>query len=648
MVYWMSSVLSIVRQTLTRIEGVSYLVPGNPDRSKGIGVSLVGGFVSVRGRMDAQPLFQKVRDFAILPGETGADYRYQFHAGPAGGVFAKYKDTLPPQVYAWNNDRVRLLTLGFHDLEYPQSFDASDDRRSLAEKIRNSEGEFVSILTEPDGSRLSIINDRFAVRAMFIVSVADAIYFCSNLALLTRLVPVRPGPDPLGILQIFCYHHTLTPRTHLSGVERLYPASRVDLEEGAIRQTQYGSLRHQPDESLDPADHARRTVEAFRRGLIKKVRRAPKGFMSLSGGLDSRLVAAVASRECGYFAFTMSSDANQPDTPDVRVARQVAERLGVEHRVVPLPRLEVSAVIDSIIRLTAGQVAIHHPVKAWQAVKMMRDTTGFKIGGGGGDAIAGDDVHSLYQIEPRWTRTLLRLHASRSRVFSRKDLARFLRPDLLDSAWPLIDASILESYDRLSGPTAAHSITAWDEIQYATGFIFSSPIHNHPDVSEASPALGYEYVDHMLRLPAPWLYKKNFYQYMIHSQFPELRDIEYANTGRPLSGRLEPVSLPFKKRLIRALAQPLPFAVLERLWGPVAPPAPSAVGVFAGDDKLFDRLSQFLSDLPAARQLFKADACRSFLDNARRGQTTFDAQTREDEMLGTLISLCFWFQFLSE
>jgi hypothetical protein len=625
-----------------------FLVPGKPDRSKGSGVSLVGGFVSVRGRMDAEPLFQKVRGFAILPGEFGTDYRYQFHAGPAGGVFAKYKDTLPLQVYSWHNDRVHLLTLGFHDLEYPQSFDASDDRRSLINKIQTSEGEFVSILIESDSGRLSIINDHFAVRAMFIVSVADAIYFCSNLALLTRLVPVRPEPDPLGILQIFSYHHTLTPRTHLSGVERLYPASRVDLENGTIRRTPYWNLRHQPDESLDPADHARRTVEAFRRGLIKKVRRAPKGFMSLSGGLDSRLVAAVAGRECGYFAFTMSNEADQPDTPDVRVARRVAARLGVEHRVVPMPHTEISAAIDSVIRLTGGQVAIHHPIKAWQAVKMMCDTTGFKIGGGGGDAIAGDDVHSLYQIEPRWTRTLLRLHASQSRIVSRRALARFLQPDLFEPAWTGFNASILESYDRLSGPTAAHTITAWDEIQYATGFIFSSPIHNHPDVSEASPALGYEYVDHMLRLPAPWLYKKNFYQYMIHSQLPDLRDIEWANTGRPLSGRLEPVCLPFKKRLFRTLAQPLPFVVLEHLWGQVEPPAPSAVGVFAGDDKLFDRLSQLLSDLPVARQLFKTDACRSFLDNARRGQTTFDAQTREDEILGTLISLCYWFQFLSE
>jgi hypothetical protein len=644
----MSSILPTVRQSRTRIAGSSLLVPGNPDRSKGSSVSLVGGFVSVRGRMDAEPVFQKVRDFAILPGQIGADYRYQFHSGPAAGVFAKYKNTLPPQVYAWHNDRIRLLTLGFHDLEYPQSFDASDNLDSLAAKIQNSEGEFVSILIEPDSDRLSIINDRFAVRALFIAPVADAIYFCSNLALLTRLVPVHLEPDPLGILQIFSYHHTLTPRTHLSGVERLYPASRVDLDKGRIRRTQYWTLRHQPDESLDPAEHARSTVEAFGRGLVKKVSRAPKGFMSLSGGLDSRLVAAVAARECGYFAFTMSNDPDQLDTPDVRVARRVAARLGVEHRVVPMPRMEVSAAIDSVIRLTAGQVAIHHSVKAWQAVKMMCDTTGFKIGGGVGDAIAGNDVLSLYQIEPVWIRTLVRMYASQSRIVSLATLARFLRPEVLHAAGPLLEPSILKSFAPFSGPTAAHRIVAWDQTQYATGFVFSSPIHNHPDVSEASPALGYEYVDHMLRLPAPWLYKKNFYQYMIHSQFPDLRDIEWANTGRLLSGRLEPVSLPFKKRLFRALARPLPFAVLERLWGQVAPPAPSAVGVFAGDDKLFERLSQLLSDLPAARQLFKADACRLFLDNARRGQTTFDAQTREDEMLGTLISLCYWFQFLSE
>ncbi len=610
-------------------------------------MSLVGGFFSIHGAMDWRAIQSVVREFPILLGEHGQEYQIPFHPGLRGGIFAKYKEAQPAQVYSWQNENCVVITLGFHDMDYPQSFSAAEDIHTLIPKIQNSEGEFVSVLMDRRDGRIAIINNRFGTRVMYIAQTPEGIFFCSNLSLLARLVPVRLEPDELGILQFFCYQHTLTPRTHLKSVERLYPGSCVLLDGEGMHQRQYWSLCHQPDESLDPAEHAHQTIEALRRGLVKKVRRVPEGFCTLSGGLDSRMVAAVARRECDYFGFTYSNNTDNPDTPDVLTARRIAAALGMRHRTGQVPRSEVSAAADQVVYLTGGLVPIHHLVKTWQSIKMLMETTRFMIGGGCGDPIAGDYVNSIYQIEPVWTQTLLRLYAAQRKLVLRDTLCRLLRRDMVESIYPRVDASMMDSFHRLSGPTAAHTITAWAEVQYVTGFTFSSPIHNHPDISEASPALGYEYVDHMLRLPARWLYKKTFYKYMIYHQFPELRDIEYANTGERLSGKIETYRLSGKKRIVRVLARTLPFGILERIWGRWPAPGPSALGPFAGDDALFDRVSRMVSDVPALRQIFNPDACRTFIDNFRNGRRTYEALTVEDEIFGTIVSLAYWFQSIS-
>ncbi len=64
-------------------------------------------------------------------------------------------------------------------------------------------------------------------------------------------------------------------------------------------------------------------------------------------------------------------------------------------------------------------------------------------------------------------------------------------------------------------------------------------MHNHPDASEAFCHLDYKYSDLMLKLPAGWLYQRNFYSVMIYNCLPKLRHVPYANTGQLLSGDLQ-------------------------------------------------------------------------------------------------------------
>jgi len=606
-------------------------------------MTLIAGCFCLKGEPETDLCFQRLKAFPILLQETDGRYEYLLEAGPHAFMMAKYKPIKPFKLSWGRTENLSLLTLGFHDLRYPIDWADSLSAEQTAEKIQASEGEFTSVLMDRKDNRLFLINNRYWVRPLYYIQTAERFWFSSNLAFLLSMSGWKACPDPVGVLQIVCYGHTLVPQTHTQGVERLVPGSCLSVSSDGVKKELYWRLAYHPAEGLEPDAYSDEVFEAFRQSVERKVRRSPAGFITLSGGLDSRLTVGAAHGLCNYFALTFSNDTRQIDTPDVIVARQICQRLNIEHRVVQVSADEASAAADKIVRLTGGMQPMHHSLKGWQTVKVMAQTTRYSLSGGGGDTAAGDYINSLYQIEPDWTDTLIRLYAEQRRLFSKKELLRLFRREIVEEAFRPMKAAMVRSLREISGPTAAHKISGWAQVYFNSGFTCCG-LGNHPDVFGTSPHLGYAYLEKMLRLPADWLYKKNFYQYMIYRCLPQLRDIVYANTGKPLSGRMECYRLSFRKKAARAIGKRLPFSLVSKLW--VHPPIlrSSMAGMFTEDRRLFADMREILAGSAAVRELFDPDGCLKFIDDYQAGRCTFGSIPIDDEMFGSLVSLFYWFK----
>src|SRR5207244_2554812 len=96
----------------------------------------------------------------------------------------------------------------------------------------------------------------------------------------------------VGWLQIFTYGHTLGQRTNRLGGVRVRPGSHVTITPGGVDDRQYWKLSHDPVD-LDPQSHADAAFEAFQETAAWRAKRFPRCVIALSGGLDSRLVAAT-------------------------------------------------------------------------------------------------------------------------------------------------------------------------------------------------------------------------------------------------------------------------------------------------------------------------------------------------------------------
>ena len=149
--------------------------------------------------------------------------------------------------------------------------------------------------------------------------IPDAKFACSN----------RRYEGSFGIPATNCMFPVgMTPRTD---VERLLPNHYLDL-------SKWKAVRHWPKAALTETADVQQTVaeigELIARNISAVARAAPIQ-MSLTAGRDSRMLLACArqwSREASFFTSALPDRSGRLD---VHVAKRLAKRLGLHHRVLP-------------------------------------------------------------------------------------------------------------------------------------------------------------------------------------------------------------------------------------------------------------------------------------------------------------------------
>ena len=505
------------------------------------------------------------------------------------------------------------------------------------------------MFVEGSSGIVHIVNDRFSSRPFYWLRTNRGTFYSSNLTFLFKLANIAPTPDPLGWLQIFRFAHTLGRTTNCAGAQRLWPASHLTITPDRVVKNTYWKLEHKPENDLDPESFADEVFEAFKASATWRARRSPRSIIALSGGLDSRLVAACVPKDVDVTAFTFVNSVESDNTAEVSTAAEVARRLGLRHEIKRVELGACSATADTVVRLTDGLVALQHPTKTMEYIGRLGKGCDYLLGGGPGDVLAGSYVPDGSYLDPSRTAHLVDSFCAK-RGLGRGHLSLIFGKDFLDEWLPKLDESVRESFSDVTGPTAAHRVTAWAMKVRQPAFTFTTPFHNHPQLEEGISHLGYRYSDLMLKLPADWLLFRNFYSYMIHRCVPQLRDVIYGNTGKLLAGRLQKFNHTSTKplRLTNQLKSHLKrFPLARRIRDMqlrLRPHYSFEYSLMRRDEALL-KSTEDLLDLPAVSELVDSQRCRSFIQGVRKGQIQ---STHDAALLGSLATLCFYTKSLQQ
>ena len=621
-------------------------------------MGLICGYFDKRGRHETTAFHNTALSFSILASETNGEYENKIFETKFGHIFLKYKQNYPIKpLLASDASGNLLITWGFSFV--PDAATRSTDGTKLLETcvsdsphvLEANEGEFISILVEGASGDTHIINDRFGTRPLFIIEIDGCLYFSTNFAFLLSLTKLRPTIDILGWLQLFTLGHLIGTRTTFKDFRRLPPATHLCISNTGVQERRYWRFEHHVEKDLNPEVFADEAFDAISFSTARRAMLVKGGMVTLSGGMDSRLVASTTPKEANYSALTfVNSIGRSLTSDDAKVAAEVARKLGLKHQIVRIPKGEISRSAEDAVRLSGGLMVINHPVVVLQMIREMELGAGFFLGGGPGDYLTGADVNSIdYFDADKVEESIYKVCISRiGSQTANEILGKLFHRDVIQDYFSTLKDSFLDSFTRISGPTAAHRITAWCMDSQLPGWHYLTPTRNHPGVNSAMPHLGYRYVDLMLKLPAKWLYKRDFYHFMIYRCLPQLRDVIYANTGLPLTGKMErfdTVAAQPRSPRRRFPADYVPWRVRNYLRRFRKPYYPFHYLSLQQDEALFSEITEMLHSSSSLKDVLDVERCMEFMSEFRAGhnQGSYDRKAR---FMGSLATMCYTFKML--
>ncbi len=197
--------------------------------------------------------------------------------------------------------------------------------------VRRLNGMWGLAIWDRPAQRLFLARDRLGVKPLVYAQTPGGLVFASEIKALLASGLVERRLDPQALPHYLSAFTVPEPYSLVAGVRRLRAGHVLVADAGGAREQEYWdcAAEEEDDRGRDAyvADVERLLDDAVRRRMVSDV---PLGVL-LSGGVDSRTIAAYAAREVGdrIRTFTLGFDVAGAD--ERAAARDAARALGARH-----------------------------------------------------------------------------------------------------------------------------------------------------------------------------------------------------------------------------------------------------------------------------------------------------------------------------
>lgn len=214
-------------------------------------------------------------------------------------------------------------------------------------------GMFAFAVYDRASGRLVLARDHFGIKPLFFARAGSRLAFASELRALARLPGFRPAIDDAAFAALLLYDWIPEDQSIYRGVEKLAPGSYATIDPGGRFEVHrywdpvaaFGARTSEPEPPL-----ASVLEDSVRAHLVADVEIGA----FLSGGLDSSLLVAMASRHnprirCYTIGFRPVDRQLEAMPDDLRYARRLATQLDV-----PLEEIEMSPDVAGLLPQFVG------------------------------------------------------------------------------------------------------------------------------------------------------------------------------------------------------------------------------------------------------------------------------------------------------
>jgi asparagine synthase (glutamine-hydrolysing) len=196
-------------------------------------------------------------------------------------------------------------------------------------------GRFHGLLGDRKRGTATLFNDRMGMQRVYYHQSKDAFYFAAEAKAILAVRPELRRLNSRALGEFVSCGAVLEDRTLFEGVHTLPPASAWVFRNGALESkgSYFQPREWEEQETLEPEAYYRELRETFTQNLPRYFGGQEGIAMSLTGGLDTRMIMAWERSEPGAFpCYTFGS--MYRENHDVRIARRVAQACGQPFQVI--------------------------------------------------------------------------------------------------------------------------------------------------------------------------------------------------------------------------------------------------------------------------------------------------------------------------
>jgi asparagine synthase (glutamine-hydrolysing) len=428
----------------------------------------------------------------------GIGFAPVWHVGPQGLTLCLYGE-----VYRYGGSTgIPLDEVAGHIL-------SETARGSLAQALRNIDGEFCAVLSDPARDEVHIMVDRYGLRPLYWFNKDGLFAWATGVRALLEVPGNNLEVSKVAAQQMWEIGHLLGDQTWFSEAKALPPGSVLTFRgtdrRAALRK--YWSWGDLPSVRAIDFDRA---VDQFGQLFKDSVRvRAEHGGrvgVTLSGGLDSRAILAATPQTDMWTGSTFTF--GRTDCLDERIASRVARKARASHTFLELNETNWLGPRIPAVWWTDGQLDIHH-MHGVEFADVLRKRFDVNLLGFMGEALAG----GFYLRSP----DMLDCPISAAYAASFMKCSESLLDDLPEYA----------SLEKSDFYFVDNRQRRW--ILNGTFFGASGIMHRKPFCDNTL-------VEFLFSLPDSYRFESRIYKAMLLRFFPSLfRHIEWQRTQEPIS-----------------------------------------------------------------------------------------------------------------
>jgi asparagine synthase (glutamine-hydrolysing) len=289
------------------------------------------------------------------------------------------------EIFNFRELRSMLESEGFHFQSHSDTEVLLHGYKAWGEKLPEKLlGMFAFALWDATAQKLLLARDTFGKKPLFYRTCGSSLSFASELDALLADTTAKISPANFASYLRFGYTHGTT--TAIEGIQRLAPGELLVWENGTTRSRRFQTRFTANTQSSDTLSELDQILhQAVESRLVSDV---PLGCF-LSGGIDSSLVASIASQiqGPGLRTFTVSF----PGTPrdEAAFASTIASRLKTNHTTISISSVEMCSHYLETLRRCPEPLGDDSFIPTYFISRAAREHVTVALSGDGGDELFG-------------------------------------------------------------------------------------------------------------------------------------------------------------------------------------------------------------------------------------------------------------------